>query len=77
MDDLVTLSATGGTTGLPKGVMNTHRAYQTYFAQFMMAFPYQGQERHVNLAAAPMTEETLGCLQESVPRGEDTNGTLR
>jgi len=60
MDDMVTLSATGGTTGKPKGVMNTHRAYQTYFAQFMMAFPYQGT-RPVNLAAAPMTH-TAGML---------------
>jgi len=60
LDDLVTLSATGGTTGLPKGVMNTHRAYQTYFAQFMAAFPYQGA-RPVNLAAAPMTH-TAGML---------------
>ncbi|MBB5408834.1 acyl-CoA synthetase (AMP-forming)/AMP-acid ligase II [Paraburkholderia sp. HC6.4b] len=60
MDDIVTLSATGGTTGLPKGVMNTHRAFQTYFAQFMMAFPY-GVERPVNLAAAPMTH-TAGML---------------
>ncbi|WP_431825209.1 AMP-binding protein [Burkholderia sp. F1] len=57
MDDVVTLSATGGTTGLPKGVMNTHRSLQTYFAQFMMAFPY-GTQRPVNLAAAPMTHTT-------------------
>jgi acyl-CoA synthetase (AMP-forming)/AMP-acid ligase II len=60
MDDVVTLSATGGTTGMPKGVMNTHRSLQTYFAQFMMAYPYQGQ-RPVNLAAAPMTH-TAGML---------------
>jgi acyl-CoA synthetase (AMP-forming)/AMP-acid ligase II len=60
MDDVATLSSTGGTTGVPKGVMNTHRAYQTYFAQFMMAFPY-GAERPVNLAAAPMTH-TAGML---------------
>ncbi len=60
MDDIVTLSATGGTTGVPKGVMNTHRAFQTYFAQFMIAFPY-GAQRPVNLAAAPMTH-TAGML---------------
>ncbi len=60
MDDIVTLSATGGTTGAPKGVMNTHRAFQTYFAQFMMAFPYESG-RPVNLAAAPMTH-TAGML---------------
>ncbi|KVD04535.1 class I adenylate-forming enzyme family protein [Burkholderia ubonensis] len=60
MDDVVTLSATGGTTGAPKGVMNTHRSFQTYFAQFMMACPY-GAERPVNLAAAPMTH-TAGMM---------------
>ncbi|MRV71969.1 AMP-binding protein [Duganella sp. FT92W] len=60
MDDVVTLSATGGTTGLPKGVMNTHRSIQTYLAQFMMAHPYQGA-RPVNLAAAPMTH-TAGLM---------------
>ncbi|RQV32349.1 long-chain fatty acid--CoA ligase [Burkholderia cenocepacia] len=60
MDDIVTLSATGGTTGAPKGVMNSHRAFQTYFAQFMIAFPY-GTQRPVNLAAAPMTH-TAGML---------------
>lgn len=60
LDDVVTLSATGGTTGKPKGVMNTHRAFQAYFAQFMMAFPYDGA-RPVNLAAAPMTH-TAGMM---------------
>ncbi|PAJ81790.1 class I adenylate-forming enzyme family protein [Burkholderia ubonensis] len=60
MDDVVTLSATGGTTGAPKGVMNTHRSFQTYFAQFMMACAY-GAERPVNLAAAPMTH-TAGMM---------------
>ena len=60
LEDVATLSATGGTTGKPKGVMNTHRAFQTYFAQFMIAFPYEG-ERPVNLAAAPMTH-TAGML---------------
>src|SRR5262249_51527320 len=60
MDDVITLSATGGTTGAPKGVMNSHRAFQTYFAHFMIAFPY-GVTRPVNLAAAPMTH-TAGML---------------
>ncbi|MGU7771790.1 class I adenylate-forming enzyme family protein [Burkholderia sp. MR1-5-21] len=60
MDDVVTLSATGGTTGLPKGVMNTHRSFQAYFAQFMMACTY-GAQRPVNLAAAPMTH-TAGMM---------------
>jgi len=60
LEDVITLSATGGTTGAPKGVMNSHRAFQTYFAHFMIAFPY-GMARPVNLAAAPMTH-TAGML---------------
>jgi len=64
MDDVVMLSATGGTTGMPKGVMNTHRSAQTFCAHFLMGCTYDGNERPVNLAAAPMTH-TAGLL--SVP----------
>ena len=61
MDDVVMLSPTGGTTGTPKGVMNTHRSVQTFCAHFMIGFPYPADERPVNLAAAPMTH-TAGVL---------------
>ena len=64
LDDVVMLSSTGGTTGRPKGVMNTHRSAQTFCAHFMIGCPYVGDERPVNLAAAPMTH-TAGLL--SVP----------
>jgi acyl-CoA synthetase (AMP-forming)/AMP-acid ligase II len=64
MDDVVMLSATGGTTGMPKGVMNTHRSTQTFCAHFMIGCPYGADEQPVNLAAAPMTH-TAGLL--SVP----------
>jgi acyl-CoA synthetase (AMP-forming)/AMP-acid ligase II len=64
MDDVVMLSATGGTTGMPKGVMNTHRSAQTFCAHFMIACRYRADEKPVNLAAAPMTH-TAGLL--SVP----------
>ena len=64
MDDVIMLSATGGTTGLPKGVMNTHRSVQTFCAHFMTGCTYAGNEFPVNLAAAPMTH-TAGVL--SVP----------
>jgi len=64
LDDVVMLSATGGTTGQPKGVMNTHRSLQTFGAHFMIGCPYGSDERPVNLAAAPMTH-TAGVL--SVP----------
>jgi acyl-CoA synthetase (AMP-forming)/AMP-acid ligase II len=61
MDDVVMLSPTGGTTGMPKGVMNTHRSCQTFIAHFMLACRYGAQEPPVNLAAAPMTH-TAGLL---------------
>ena len=61
LDDTVVLSSTGGTTGKPKGVMNTHRSVQTFVAHFMLAFPYGVDEKPVNLAAAPMTH-TAGAL---------------
>ena len=61
MDDVVMLSSTGGTTGKPKGVMNTHRSVQTFCAHYMMSVHYSSEERIVNLAAAPMTH-TAGVL---------------
>ncbi len=61
MDDVVMLSPTGGTTGKPKGVMNTHRSCKTFAAHFMLACHYGAGERPVNLAAAPMTH-TAGLL---------------
>jgi acyl-CoA synthetase (AMP-forming)/AMP-acid ligase II len=64
MDDVVIVSGTGGTTGKPKGVMNTHRTTQTFFAHFMMTCAYRDGLVPVNLAAAPITH-TAGVL--SVP----------
>lgn len=61
MDDVVMLSPTGGTTGKPKGVMNTHRSVQTFIAHYMLACSYRNGETPINLAAAPMTH-TAGLL---------------
>ncbi|MFD4603811.1 class I adenylate-forming enzyme family protein [Streptomyces sp. NPDC058464] len=52
---------TGGTTGAPKGVMNTHRGLGVSAVQQMLAAPYAPGERVVNLVAAPMTH-TAGTL---------------
>lgn len=60
-DDVVAVMATGGTTGRPKGVMNTHRSLQTFCANFMITCSYGAEEPVVNLAAAPMTH-TAGVL---------------
>jgi len=61
MDDVIMLSPTGGTTGKPKGVMNTHRSAQTFIAHFMLACAYRDGQKPVNMAAAPMTH-TAGLL---------------
>lgn len=61
MDDVIMLSSTGGTTGKPKGVMNTHRSTQTFIAHYMLACAYRDGEKPVNMAAAPMTH-TAGLL---------------
>jgi acyl-CoA synthetase (AMP-forming)/AMP-acid ligase II len=55
MDDVVMLAPTGGTTGMPKGVMNTHRSLQSFFIQVLAGAHYAPGEQRVNLAAAPMT----------------------
>ena len=60
-DDTVAIMPTGGTTGIPKGVMNTHRSLQAFCAQFMITCSYNANEKVVNLAAAPMTH-TAGIL---------------
>jgi acyl-CoA synthetase (AMP-forming)/AMP-acid ligase II len=46
---------TGGTTGAPKGAMNTHRSFSLSALHQMFAAPYTSDEPIVNLVAAPMT----------------------
>jgi acyl-CoA synthetase (AMP-forming)/AMP-acid ligase II len=52
-DDVVAIRGTGGTTGLPKGVLVTHRVYGAMMANWFAAMPVVG--RPVHLAVAPMT----------------------
>ncbi len=51
--DLVAIRGTGGTTGLPKGVLIAHRNYTMLFANWFAAMPVR--ERPVHLVVAPMS----------------------
>ncbi|KQU47215.1 long-chain fatty acid--CoA ligase [Rhodococcus sp. Leaf278] len=61
LNDVVALMPTGGTTGFPKGVMNTHRSLSVMVVHQMLALSYDDGEPIVNLVAAPMTH-TAGLL---------------
>src|SRR3954453_21949418 len=52
-DDLAMLVGTGGTTGLPKGVMLTSRNPETMTAMTLVGYPFQGRPAY--LALAPLT----------------------
>lgn len=52
-DDVVAVRGTGGTTGLPKGVLNTHRTYGALFANWYASMPVT--RTPVHLVVAPLT----------------------
>lgn len=60
-EDLAAIMPTGGTTGLPKGVMLSHRNLGVSMANSLYNNPYPAGAPIVNLAAAPMTH-TAGFL---------------
>jgi fatty-acyl-CoA synthase len=51
--DLAMLVGTGGTTGLPKGVMLTSRNLETMTAMTLVGYPFEGRPAY--LALAPLT----------------------
>src|SRR5262245_28917536 len=53
VDDFAMLVGTGGTTGLPKGVMLTSRNLETMSASTLMGYPFEGRPSY--LALAPLT----------------------
>ncbi|MGB4059522.1 MAG: AMP-binding protein [Burkholderiaceae bacterium] len=63
-DHLAAIMPTGGTTGMPKGVMLTHRSLGVSIANGIINTPYASGDSIVNLAAAPMTH-TAGFLSLS------------
>lgn len=51
--DVVAIRGTGGTTGLPKGVMVTHRTYAAMLSNWFASMPVSG--RPVHLVVAPLS----------------------
>ncbi len=68
-DALATLSCTGGTTGVPKAVMASHRIWETRVAATLLRVPC---ERPVQLVAAPMTHAAGAGALEMMVRGSTT-----
>ncbi|MEY2927362.1 MAG: hypothetical protein RL367_1839 [Pseudomonadota bacterium] len=68
-DDLIAIMPTGGTTGLPKGVMQTHRNLSLSILNGVINSPYAPGEAIVNLAAAPMTHSAGFLSMSATARG--------
>jgi acyl-CoA synthetase (AMP-forming)/AMP-acid ligase II len=68
-DDVIAIMPTGGTTGLPKGVMQTHRNLGLSILNGVINSPYAPDEPIVNLAAAPMTHSAGFLSMSATARG--------
>ncbi|MDG1411764.1 MAG: AMP-binding protein [Acidimicrobiales bacterium] len=61
-DELMAIFPTGGTTGLPKGVLMNHRAIETLYASFYSHFGYYEDSTHLVVAPMTHTAGILGCM---------------
>lgn len=68
-DAVAGIMPTGGTTGLPKGVLNTHRGLTVSVTQQMLMAWYPNDEPVVNLLAAPMTHTAGLAMMPCFARG--------
>jgi acyl-CoA synthetase (AMP-forming)/AMP-acid ligase II len=68
-DDMIAIMPTGGTTGLPKGVMQTNRNLSLSILNGVINSPYTPGEPIVNLAAAPMTHSAGFLSISATARG--------
>src|SRR6185312_11942335 len=67
VDDLAMLVGTGGTTGLPKGVMLTSRNLETMSAMTLVGYPFEGRPSY--LALAPLTHAAGALCFPVMSRG--------
>ena len=68
-DDVIAIMPTGGTTGTPKGVMQTNRNLSLSIINGVINTPYAPGEQIVNLAGAPMTHSAGFMSISATARG--------
>lgn len=68
-EDMMAIMPTGGTTGRPKGVMQTNRNLSLSVLNGVINSPYAPGEAIVNLAAAPMTHSAGFLSMSATARG--------
>jgi fatty-acyl-CoA synthase len=66
-DDLQAIKFTGGSSGVPKGVMQTYRVWNTCIASMMHSFEFDSGDRH--LIAAPMTHGANTLIMPILAKG--------
>ena len=66
-DDIQAIKFTGGSSGVPKGVLQTYRVWNTCVATMIDAFDFDHDDRH--LLAAPMTHGANTLIMPIMSRG--------
>lgn len=67
LDDLQAIKFTGGSSGIPKGVMQTYRVWNACIASMVASFEFDALDRH--LLAAPMTHGVGTLMMPIFARG--------
>lgn len=67
LDDLQAIKFTGGSSGVPKGVMQTYRVWNTCIASMLTSFEFDAGDRH--LIAAPMTHGANTLIMPILAKG--------
>ncbi|MBO6946447.1 MAG: AMP-binding protein [Rhodospirillales bacterium] len=67
LDDLQAIKFTGGSSGQPKGCMQTYRVWNTCITSMLHEFEFNGEDR--NLLAAPMTHGTNTLIMPTFAMG--------